>query len=136
MLAKMKSLALFLLAVPISVLAEPNPVIWCNGKVEVQITKVDVAQQFSGWNALANVSPVDTRDQIHVWIKTKDESVAAFRVSLRFDFSGSISSQSLVITNDRQGALGVFRVPNASGKILSLSVSEMKESSTFEVPQH
>ena len=86
------------------------------------------------------VGPADTRDLFQVFIRSDDSMVRAFRVSLTYEYDGQRYTVQHFGVDTGEGnlpqALVMFPLPDvAAAKILSLTVAELKDSSSVEIVQ-
>jgi hypothetical protein len=75
-------------------------------------------------------------DSVHVWVKSSDESVTAFRVLLRYELNGEAQSSTVLTARGEIGtAVAVLAVsgPAANTKVLSVTVEELRSAGTVEL---
>lgn len=85
------------------------------------------------------VGPVENRDLFNVFVRSDDAMVRAFRIAVTYEYDGQrVAVQRIVADtgeSDLPQGLAMFPIPDVAAKILSVTVAELKDSSSVEVPQ-
>jgi hypothetical protein len=81
----------------------------------------------------AFVGPVP--DQFRVWVRSQDEAVRGFRITLQYEHAGQrVSEGRTVPVEPGIGALASFFVPATTVRITRLTISELREGPAIDIP--
>ena len=103
-------------------------------QVEVQTGRISTAEM-SRWIVSGSPSPADTRPRFNVWLRSRDESVRAFRVTVRYQSGGSTFAVTRIVANDTEnGAIAQIPLPDDSAQVLSVTRGVLREQESADVP--
>ena len=126
----MKRLLMFvLLAVPVMAV----PVF--GQSVETEVHRVS-AEEILKWTRHSTVmGPIDTRERLDIWLRSKDAAVRAFRVTVRYQVRDAVTAETCVTPNHvEHGGICQVRLSDPSARVISITVGRLVEQESSDIP--
>jgi hypothetical protein len=107
----------------------------CAQSVEVEYRRVSSEEVYK-WAKFSPVpGPIDTRERLDVWLRSKDANVLAFRVTVRYQVRDSVTAESCIVPNHvEHGGVCRVKLSDPSAKILSVTYGRLVEQESSDVP--
>jgi hypothetical protein len=103
--------------------------------VESEVRRVTSDQVYAWAKHSTAAGPIDTRERLDVWLRSKDATVRAFRVTVRYQVRGAVTAETRIVANDiENGGLCQIRLSDPSAVVVSITVGRLVEQESSDVP--
>lgn len=93
------------------------------------------SSEVAKWTLPSSVGPADWRPIYGVWVRSEDQSIKAFRITLRYRTGATNHTEVHVVENNAaNGQAYWFRLPEDSTAVTGLVVGALREQETTELP--
>lgn len=108
---------------------------WSNDRIAVETHRL-TTQDLEPWSKFScAVGPANMRDQFRVWVRSKESVVKGFVIRVKHESSGVQKTDIKTLPNDPEnGSYAVFELPESTTRITGLSISELVEAASADVP--